>query len=514
MFAAVAAVITRRTYRIESERDRVNEEARAVQRSFARRAQAALVSAWSGESADGRWGAFVRNASETPVYQTCLTVLAADDRSDHTKISLPLVPPSDEALFCAIDRTRPARDAAGDRVKLTFTDATGIRWQRNQYGRLTELESKLRIKANPVTSAVLAEFQDDFLATYGVTASFETEAAGDPQERYVSALQTESVADALICPHDWLGDLISRDVIEPTVLSAEHQAQFPDWALSALTVRGALYGLPTTVDTVALLRNTDLAPRAPRTFEEIITTGQALREAGRVSHTLALRVGNGDPFQIWPLFTSAGGWLFGRDADGDWDPSRIGLAAPESVVAWERIRSLGEEGLGILHRSIDRASALELFATGASPYLISTSDALSRARETGVPVSVSAVPPFRDGGPASAFALVHGLVMTKNGLNKIIAHDLFADYLTHHRVMTALSDGVVAPTAASTMTSKDEELQQFMALCEAATPMPSFPQMDGIWRILERLEVTIVAGGAAKPAAERAAAEVTALFTG
>jgi maltose-binding protein MalE len=513
-FAAVAVVVTRRTYQIESERDRVNEAARDAQRSFTRRAQAALVSAWWGTAADGRWGAFVRNASETPIYQTCLTVLTADDRSDHTKVSLPLVPPSDEALFCPIDQIVPTSDATSYRVKLTFTDATGIRWLRNQYGRLTELQSKLRIRADQATSGVLAEFQEDFLATYGVTATFETETDGHPQETFVAALQTESVADALICPHDWLGDLISRDVIEPTVLSADHQARFPDWALSALTVNGHLYGLPTTVDTVALLRNTDLAPQAPRTFDELLTAGTALRDAGRVSHVFTLRVGeNGDPFQIWPLFTSAGGWLFGRTPDGDWDPSRIGLATPESIAAWERLQALGETGTGALRRSIDRTAALELFATGRTPYLISTSDAWGRARKTGIPAAVSAVPPFRDGDPSAPFSLVHGLVMTTNGSNKIIAHDLFADYLTHHHVMAALSDGIVAPAAARTMPSDDEGLQQFMTLCEAATPMPSFRQMGATWRILERLEVTVVAGGDVTTAAKQAATEVAALFT-
>jgi arabinogalactan oligomer / maltooligosaccharide transport system substrate-binding protein len=79
-------VVTRRTYQIESERDRVNAKARRVQEYFARRAQAALVSAWWEESRDGQWGAFVRNASETPVYQAFLTVLGLDDHSDATKV--------------------------------------------------------------------------------------------------------------------------------------------------------------------------------------------------------------------------------------------------------------------------------------------------------------------------------------------------------------------------------------------------------------------------------------------
>jgi hypothetical protein len=58
LFAAVAAVATRRTFRIESERDRINSKAREQQDEYNRRTQAALVSTWWGrEPNDGPWGA-------------------------------------------------------------------------------------------------------------------------------------------------------------------------------------------------------------------------------------------------------------------------------------------------------------------------------------------------------------------------------------------------------------------------------------------------------------------------
>ena len=510
-FAAVAVVVARRMYQIESERDQVSAEARSVQESFARRAQAASVSAWCGVSRDGRWGAFVRNASETPVYQAYLTVLGPDDHSDGTKVDYPVVAPND-ALFCPLDNDRPTPRTTARRVKLSFTDAAGVRWMRNQYGRLTELQPSLCIKADPSHAAALARFEDDFLATYGVTVTFETDAA-DPQERFVADLKVPSMPDALICPHDWIGDLISRDVIEPTVLSADHRDAFPGWALSALTVNGRLYGLPTTVDTVALIRNTKLAPKPPETFDELVATGKELREAGRVSEVLVVRVSErGDPFQIWPLFTSAGGWLFGRTPDGGWDPTRIGLATPESIDAFERLRAFGEAGTGMLRRTMDRTEAIELFVTGRSAYLITTSDAVQPIRQAGIPVAVSAVPPYADGERASTFTLVHGLVMAKYGANKIIAHDLFADYLTHDHVMTALSDGIGAPVALRGTTSKDPAIQQYLALCELGTPMPSFPQMDATWRILEKAEVAVIAGAPAEPTAQQASASLAAIF--
>lgn len=512
-FAAVAVVVTRRTYQIESERDRVDADTREVQRSFSRRSQAGLVSAWWGQSRDGQWGAFVRNTSEIPIYQVYLTVLGLDDHSDDIKFHYLVVPPSNEALFRAVSTGQSAQETTARRVKLSFTDSAGVRWLRNQYGSLSELQPNLLIEADPLRAGVLSQFESDFLATYGVTVAFDTDTAGLPQQQVVAGLQNPSTTDALICPHDWIGDLISRDLVEPTVLAAEHQSVLPAWALSALTVSGRLYGIPTSVDTVALIRNTHLAPQSPETMDELIATGSALRNAGRVTSVFTLRVGeHGDPFQIWPLFTSAGGWLFGRTSDGEWDPTRIGLATPESIAAFERLGELGESGARLLRRSMDRDEAFELFATARSPYLISSSDALRRLQYSEIPIAVSAVPPFADGAPASTLTLVHGLVMAKRGPNKIIAHDLFADYLTHNHVMTALSNGIVAPVALAGASSADTAIQQFLELCERGTPIPLFPQMDAVWRVLEEAEVAIIAGAPADVTARQSAASVTAIL--
>ena len=180
-FAAAAVVVTRRTYRIESERDGVNAEAREAQAAFTRRAQAALVSAWWGSDRRGTWGAFVRNASETPVYQAYLTVVGADDRSDGHKSHYLVVPPG-EAHFTPIDSDAAA--PAARRVKLSFTDAAGVRWLRNQYGRLTELQPTLCIKVDPPRAKVFSQFQDGFLAAYGVNVEFHTNAPGHPQRRF------------------------------------------------------------------------------------------------------------------------------------------------------------------------------------------------------------------------------------------------------------------------------------------------------------------------------------------
>lgn len=518
-FASVAAVAARRTYRIESERDRVNSAARQAQEGFVRRTQAARVSAWWEKSADdGSWGAFVRNASEAPIYQVYLTILSPDDHTDAVKLHFSSIPPSEQARFLPVELPSGEHESrpADRRVKLTFTDSVGVRWTRNQYGRLSEMEPSLRIRADGQRAAVFAQFREDFLATYGVSVAFETDFDGYPQRQFIAAVQGESpCVDALVSPHDWIGDLVRHDMIAPTLLSADQAQMFPTWARKALTFDGLLYGLPVTADAVALIRNTNLAPQIPATFEDLISSGQTLRDAERVAEVLALRVGDqGDPFQVWPLFASAGGWLFGRAPDGNWDTSCIGIDSPESIAAFERLRSLGEAGIGVLRRSIDRTAAFDLFTSGRTAYLITTSDGLWHARRAGLPIAVSAVPPFADGGPATGFSLVHGLLMVKQGANSAIAQDLFADYLTHDHVVTALSVSIDSAVALRSVVAQDPAIRLYQQQCENGQLMPAFPQMEQIWRALSAAEVAVVSGADAEVTARQAAERLRAIFAG
>ncbi|NUT92820.1 MAG: extracellular solute-binding protein [Saccharothrix sp.] len=514
VFAASAVVVNRRTYRIESARDRVSAEQRERRQLLLRQHQAALVSAWWGEL-DGRRGAFVRNASQTPVHQVYLTVLNRDDRSDGVKFYFPVVPPSEEPVFCSAGAVPIPAGTAAFRVKLCFTDASGVRWLRNQYGRITELEPTLRVKSDSARSTALSAFKDDFNATYGADVTFDTSSLDAPQERFVRDLARSSEVDAMVCPHDWIGDLVARDLVESMVLADHHRDLFHGWTLSALTVDGKLYGMPTTVDTVALWRNTRLAPAAPRTFDELIAHGRALKEDGRVDEVLALRVGAiGDPFQVWPLFTSAGGWVFRRSLDGTWLTDVIGLDSPESVRAFARLRELGEQGSGLLRRSIGRDEAFDLFRRGRTPYLISTSDAFLHVGGRVSTLAVGPVPAFSGGAAARGFSLVHGFHIKKGAKNKVVAQDLFADYLTHEHVMSALSGGTGAPTALRGLPAVDPLLGDFYQLCERADPMPTHPRMGQIWRVIEEAEVSAVAGEPADRVARDAAARVAALVRG
>jgi len=512
--AVITAIYAQKTFAGQAEEWR-------GQRVHDRRRQAELVSAWWGwdESGEGRHsGAFVRNASGAPVYQAGMTVLDLGDQYGCAKVQDMVLPPSEKAKFfpidiSALDNTQVDGRGTIRRVKLCFTDAAGVRWMRDQFGRLTELGSNLRITSDRMRAKVFSQFNEDFLATYGVTIDYKVDPDGYPQVKFVADASGPGVTDALIAPHDWIGDLIAHDIIEPTVLSADQRAAFPTWTLNALTLGSRLYGIPMTIDTVALIRNTELASDSPSTVEELIAAAKDLRERGLVTDLFAVRVGEeGDPFQIWPLFASAGGKLFHQMSEGGWDRGNIAIATPESIAAFDKLRSLGESGAGVLRRSIDAKKAFELFNSRQTAFLITTSDGMLTAREAGIPFAVSAVPRFKGQEPAVPFRLVHGLLMAKQGKNKAIAHDLFADYLTQSRIMETLSKGIVCPVAVPVITTTDPGIRQYQQLCNSAIAMPTFPQMEQVWRIVGRAQASVIAGAPARETAKNAEAEVAALF--
>jgi Bacterial extracellular solute-binding protein len=370
MFAAIAAVAARRTYLIESDRDRVNAQARLVQDAYLRRSQAALVSTWWSQR-DG--GAYVRNASDSPVYQAYLTV--HDDAPGTTvKLDLPVIPPSGQPEMYPVQ----VREASltSRRVSLTFTDASGVRWERDRYGRLTETDPSLLICAHPDVAGVLSSFAADMQAAYGVCVDFDTDAVEyGPRGTQLRARFARGGAEVLVAPHDWIGEFLAAAAVDEIPLPQTRRAAFRPWTLDAMSQHGSLYGIPIALDTMALVRNTELAPDPPTTMDELIKVGLRLKAAGRAQQIMAVMVGEtGDPYQIWPLVSSSsGGWLFGRTPDGAWDPHSIGLARPETVAAFERIRQLGDTGLGILRRGTDDDAAADAFCRGDTAFLLATS---------------------------------------------------------------------------------------------------------------------------------------------
>lgn len=343
----------------------------------------------------------------------------------------------------------------------------------------------------------------------GVTVRLTT-LTGDGQATFVTAAQQGTGPDVVVGPHDWTGSLVRNGAIEPVRLTAAQRADYPPSVVSAVTWSGQTYAVPYAVENLALIRNVDLAPRAPRTVEELVDAGGRLKRAGRTSEALCLPVGqNGDSYHIFPLYTSAGGYLFGTAADGAYDPADLGFGKAGSVAAFTKIRALGEAGAGVLRRSIGGENAKSMFLRGRCPYFVSGPWAVGDIKKAGIAYAIDPIPGFDGGAPARPFLGVQAFFVAAKGRNRLLAQSFVTGFANDPDLAVELYRRDPRPPALTAaldrVAREDPDAARFAAAGAGGPPMPGLAAMPAIWTTFGKAEAAII-GGADVPSTLRAAA--------
>lgn len=345
----------------------------------------------------------------------------------------------------------------------------------------------------PALDAVAQEFatQNDITVSVQGVSSLP----GD----FITADDAGFGPDIVVGPNDWVGNLVQNGSIEPIVLSAAQKEAFAPVALQAVTAGGQVYGVPYAFESTVLYRNTALAPTAPATFEELVSSGEAVVASGAAERVLSLQIGQqGDAYSMQPFYSSAGGYLFGEAADGGWDAEDIGVGADGSLAFAQKLAEYGEQGRGVFTRSVTVDNAIALFAEGKSPYLVSGPWALSALRTAGVPYAIDVIPGFADGGPAQPFVGVQAFYVASHGESSAFAQEFVAGFATTDAVQRALYDNDPRPPASlavlAAVSADDADTAAIARVAEGGTPMPSVPQMAGVWEPLGHAQAAIVSG--------------------
>jgi arabinogalactan oligomer/maltooligosaccharide transport system substrate-binding protein len=370
---------------------------------------------------------------------------------------------------------------------------------------------KLEIWADPKRTAALKPFADQFGKENGVTVTIK-EIAENVQQTFVTASQQGSGPDVVIGAHDWIGNMVQNGAIDPVNLTAQQKASFEASAIKAVTFNGQIYGAPYAMENLALIRNTELAPAAPATIEDLVKAGQELKAAGKVSEVMCLQVGaQGDAYHIYPLFASAGGSLFGTTASGDPDPKNVTVGSPDSVKAFGKLKELGEKGLGALKTSIGPDNAISTFAGKKCAFLVSGPWATKDVKTAGVKYDITPLPGFAGGKKATPFLGVQAFYVASKAKSKALAQEFVANYVTNKDVAKALYDADPRPPALTSaidvVKAGDPDLVKFLDASKDGFPMPAIPEMSAIWGPFGNAEVAVVQGqdpAAAADAAQKA----------
>jgi arabinogalactan oligomer/maltooligosaccharide transport system substrate-binding protein len=365
------------------------------------------------------------------------------------------------------------------------------------------------IWADDKRAAVLSEFATKFAAAGGFSLKVQA-VSKDLQTNFVTASQAGKGPDIVVGAHDWIGNLVQNGAIEPIQLTDEQKGAFNPLAIKGVTFNGQIYAVPYAVENLALIRNTELAADAPKTMEELVAAGKKLKSEKKAAEILALQVGNnGDAYHIYPLYASGGGYLFGKGAEGDYDPKDLGLSKPEAAKAFEKISELGEKGDGALKRSIAAENVTSLFTGKKTAFLLSGPWQIPDVQKSGVKYAISPIPGFQGGKEARPFVGVQAMYVASQGKFKSLAQEFATNYFIQPEVAVALYKADKRPpplTAAFEEVSKeDPDMAKILDAGKNGDIMPAIPEMATVWDPLGKAQSATV-GGASPASTVNAAA--------
>jgi len=335
------------------------------------------------------------------------------------------------------------------------------------------------------------------------------------------------VPDVVAGPHDWIGRVVRDEAIQLPPLSREGLRRVSPVAIDALSIDEELYAIPYAFDSVALIRNDALTGGGPMPdrFDDVVRVGTDALARAEVYDGLAvaLQVGSpdaegnaGDPFHMWPLFTSLGGSFFGLrrkpdDASLDDEFDDPGQWRDGFVEAFVRLADLGSGpgGSGVLQASLGRADTLPMFLDGKAPFLVCSSRALASVTASGMQITVGAVPPVGE-LRAQPMVSVYGLYIHRDAPNLPAARDLVTTFLSEQEAGEELNKiqplVPVQEAAMDSVARRDANLRPYVEACRNGLVMPSWGQMRELWQLLGRTEHDVLAGhGDARQIAEEAA---------
>jgi arabinogalactan oligomer/maltooligosaccharide transport system substrate-binding protein len=344
----------------------------------------------------------------------------------------------------------------------------------------------------PALKDIAAQFKEDT----GITVKLEIKDFATVDQDFISQVPTGKGPDLIVSPHDKLGAYVANGVVAPLELG-DVTSEFADSAIQAMTYDGTVYGVPYSIENVALLRNADLVPDAVETMDEVIANGQAFvnGEPDKYPFLVGLSPDQGDPYHLYPLQTSFGAPVFGLDANGSYDPSNLTLGNEGGLAFAAQLKQWGAEG--VLNANIDGDKAKEFFLAGQSPYWITGPWNVPDIKASGMNYAIDPLP-SAGGEAAQPFIGVNGFFLSSKSTNALAATQFIVNYLSTEAVQTALYEIGGRPPALTAAyeaaAAADPDIAALGAIGQGGVPMPAIPEMGSVWADWGSAELALIKG--------------------
>ncbi len=293
-------------------------------------------------------------------------------------------------------------------------------------------------------------------------------------DKFTAAAAAGKGPDIMCWPHDRVGEWVKSGLIVPVRPSKRIRDDIDDTAWAAFTYRGQTWGYPLAIETIGLIYNKALVPVPPSSFEQVIAIDKTLKPQGKSAILWAYN----QAFFSWPLLAGPGGYVYGRDAQGNLNPRQIGVnneGALKGAQMIERLLKDGHMPKGARYSEMEGA-----FARGQVAMMINGPWAWDNVRKVGIDFGVAPIPSVA-GQPSKPFVGVLGCMIAAPSKAKDVAREFIENHLLKLESLKLIGAdvplGVPANKAYYAELSSDPRIRATMDNARSGEPIPNIPEM-------------------------------------
>jgi arabinogalactan oligomer/maltooligosaccharide transport system substrate-binding protein len=329
-----------------------------------------------------------------------------------------------------------------------------------------ELEAKALEKA-------AADFKKDTKVTVNLVVQ------QDPRSNFLSQAAVGKGPDVLVGAHDWIGELYANGLIEPLDLGGK-KGDFYDNAVAAFNYQGKQYGMPYTIENLALICNAKRMSAQPN-WDQVKQAGLAL----------SLNAGGGDPYHLYPIQTSFGAHVFKKDNNGNYTPELDLQSGGVEFAKW-----LGTEGKKILDPTSNWDSSVAALKSGSKACWITGPWAKDQLGLDSAEFNIYKIPSV-GGKDAISFLSSRGFYVSKSSKDAFYAKKFVVDYVGKsetQKELFAVTGRIPANKSAFDSAGNDRVVKGFGEAGRNAEPLPAIPAMGSVWASWGSSEIAIIKG--------------------
>ncbi len=322
----------------------------------------------------------------------------------------------------------------------------------------------------------LQKVGDAFAKKAGVPVTVEH--PEDAPGKFQQAAAAGKGPDIFCWPHDRMGEWAQSGLIVPVNPSKKVRDEVEETAWKAFAYQGKTWGYPISVEAIGLIYNKALVKTPPKSFDDVVKLDKELSAQGKK----AILWDYNNTYFTWPILAAGGGYVFGRDAKGELDPTKVGVNNAGAIAGAQLLADLIKNGH--MPKGSGYAEMEAAFTKGQVATMISGPWAWDNLRKANIDFGVAPIPDVA-GKPSKPFVGVLGCMIAAPSKNKDIAKEFIENHLMRPEGLKMVNADVPLGTPANKAffaeLSSNPNIKATMENARRGEPMPNIPEMGRFW---------------------------------